>query len=76
MSFDQASTIPVGITTAVYGFALPEPSAPGEKGGAGMTPIWDKEAKDSQNKKPILVIGGSSTVGQFGISSSFWQKGT
>lgn len=63
LSFDQAATIPVAFLAAVTGLF-------GEKGiGAGLNPDVEWPAPQ-QTGKTILVIGGSTSVGQYGASNS------
>jgi hypothetical protein len=38
----------------------------GEHFGAGITPPWSKIGGDNQSKEPIVIIGGSSSVGAYG----------
>ncbi|KAG1851617.1 chaperonin 10-like protein [Suillus subalutaceus] len=57
-SFDSAATVPLGLDTALVGLH-------GNHFGAGLTPPWTKSVGES--KKPIVVIGGSSSVGLYAI---------
>ncbi|OJA21242.1 hypothetical protein AZE42_02527 [Rhizopogon vesiculosus] len=59
-SFDSAATVPLGLDTAVTGLY-------GEHFGAGITPPWSKIGGDNQSKEPIVIIGGSSSVGAYAI---------
>jgi NADPH:quinone reductase-like Zn-dependent oxidoreductase len=58
-SFDSAATVPLGLDTAVTGMY-------GGHYGAGITPPWAKSGSDSKSKEPIVIIGGSSSVGSYG----------
>jgi NADPH:quinone reductase-like Zn-dependent oxidoreductase len=60
-SFDSAATVPLGLDTAVIGMY-------GERYGAGLTPPWAEIGDDnkSESKGPIVIIGGSSSVGAYG----------
>jgi hypothetical protein len=58
-SFDSAATVPLGLDTALVGLY-------GNHFGAGVTPPWTKSAGGHEPKKPIVVIGGSSSVGSYG----------
>ncbi|KIK41720.1 hypothetical protein CY34DRAFT_12858 [Suillus luteus UH-Slu-Lm8-n1] len=58
VSFDSAATVPLGLDTAVVGLY-------GEKFGAGITPPWTKSL--GELKTPIVVLGGSSSVGSYTI---------
>jgi NADPH:quinone reductase-like Zn-dependent oxidoreductase len=59
-SFDSAATVPLGLDTALVGLY-------GNHFGAGVTPPWTKSAGGHEPKKPIVVIGGSSSVGSYAI---------
>jgi len=58
MSFDSAATVPLGLDTAVVGMY-------GKGNGAGITPPWEEGGSDNEN--PIVIIGGSSSVGSYAI---------
>ena len=64
ISFDQAASIPLCLNTAAVGLYAPQ----GQPGGAGLTPPWEPLGKGKYAGQPILVVGGSSTVGQHGTS--------
>ncbi|KAG2036876.1 GroES-like protein [Suillus americanus] len=57
-SFDSAATVPLGLDTALVGLY-------GNHYGAGLTPPWTKSVGES--KKPIVILGGSSSVGSYVI---------
>ncbi|KAG2153981.1 chaperonin 10-like protein [Suillus clintonianus] len=59
-SFDSAATVPLGVDTAVAGLY-------GKHLGAGITPPWAKIVNDHEPKKPIVILGGSSSVGSYTI---------
>lgn len=61
LGFEQAVSVPVGLATAALG--LYNDVFPG--GGAGLTAPWDG-GRDKYTGQPIVVIGGSSSVGQYG----------
>ncbi|KAI0686767.1 GroES-like protein [Cytidiella melzeri] len=63
LSFEEAATLPAAVTTAAYGLYSKRPSG-GERGGAGLTPAWQEGGRGKYTGQPILVIGGSSAVGQ------------
>ncbi|KAI0696944.1 medium-chain dehydrogenase/reductase like protein [Cytidiella melzeri] len=65
LSFEEAATLPAAVTTAAYGLYSTRPSG-GERGGAGLTPAWQEGGRGKYTGQPILVIGGSSAVGQAG----------
>ncbi|KAG2128165.1 chaperonin 10-like protein [Suillus cothurnatus] len=57
-SFDSAATVPVGLDTALVGLY-------GNDFGAGITPPWTQSV--SKSKTPIVILGGSSSVGSYAI---------
>ncbi|KAG1729836.1 chaperonin 10-like protein [Suillus paluster] len=59
-SFDSAATVPLGLDTAVMGLY-------GQEVGAGITPPWVKSVSSHVSKKPIVILGGSSSVGSYTI---------
>ncbi|KAG2361294.1 chaperonin 10-like protein [Suillus spraguei] len=59
-SFDSAATVPGGLTTAVVGLY-------GNQFGAGVAPPWMESAGDPESKTPIVILGGSSSVGLYTI---------
>ncbi|KAI0789988.1 GroES-like protein [Abortiporus biennis] len=63
LSFDQAATIPVCFDTAAIG--LYQNFQPG--GGAGLYPPWLEGGRNKYSGQPIVVFGGSSSLGQFTI---------
>ncbi|KAG2147616.1 chaperonin 10-like protein [Suillus clintonianus] len=60
LSFDNAATVPLALDTALVGLY-------GKEYGAGLTPPWTKSAGDHESKKPIVILGGSSSVGAYTI---------
>ncbi|KAK7021337.1 hypothetical protein VNI00_017439 [Paramarasmius palmivorus] len=78
LSFLEAAALPLPLITAAFGLALPYPAQPTPsaaakdfkfppRGGAGLTPFWRPEAKGSCAGQAILILGGSSSVGQLAI---------
>ncbi|KAG2036877.1 chaperonin 10-like protein [Suillus americanus] len=59
-SFDSAATVPLALDTAVVGLY-------GNHFGAGLIPPWTKSASGHESKKPIVILGGSSSVGSYVI---------
>ena len=57
LSFDQA-TVPVAATMAAAGLHNPT--------GANLVPPWEEGGREKHVGKPILIVGGSSSVGQYG----------
>ncbi|KAG6807567.1 hypothetical protein H0H93_001452, partial [Arthromyces matolae] len=64
ISFDEAASIPAASAAALIGLYLPEPQ------GAGLTAPLDSTTQGKESGKPILVIGGGTSVGQFGEPTS------
>ncbi|OAX42731.1 GroES-like protein [Rhizopogon vinicolor AM-OR11-026] len=61
LSFDSAATVPLGFDTALTGMY-------GKHNGAGITPPWEEGGShDNTPDKPIVIIGGSSSVGSYAI---------
>ena len=63
MTFDQAATIPAAAGTAVLAF-YNQPGTP--FGGLGLTAPWDG-GRGKYMGEPIVIVGGSSAVGQYGM---------
>ncbi|KAG2157905.1 chaperonin 10-like protein [Suillus bovinus] len=59
-SCDSAATVPLGLDTALVGLY-------GKQNGAGITPPWTKSAGSHESKRPIVILGGSSSVGSYAI---------
>ncbi|KAF9064742.1 chaperonin 10-like protein [Rhodocollybia butyracea] len=64
MSYAEASSIPLTFTTAAIPLMSVNPI------GAGLNPTFD--SKVNFNGEAALVIGGGSSVGQFGMYMSFF----
>jgi hypothetical protein len=62
ISFDSAATVPLGLDTAMVGLY-------GNDFGAGITPPWTTSAGGHEPGKPIVIFGGSSSVGSYGKRS-------
>ena len=65
ISVEQAATIPLGLGTA----AIALYNTPSTR-CAGFTAPWEADGKGKYAGKAALVIGGSSSVGQFGGCTS------
>ena len=63
LTFDQAATIPLTMATAALGLYKEqvEPLS-----GAGLSPPWDEGGRGKYAGQPIVILGGSSSVGQHG----------
>ncbi|KZT22238.1 GroES-like protein [Neolentinus lepideus HHB14362 ss-1] len=65
ISLDEAASIPLGLATAalgLYGAVVPQ-----GQGGLGLTPPWEDAGRGKYAGKPILILGGATSVGQFVI---------
>jgi len=63
ISLDQAASIPVAIAAAAAGLYQDRPKGGPEQ----LTPPWDEGGKGKYSGRPIVVFGGSSSVGQYVI---------
>ncbi|KDQ52649.1 hypothetical protein JAAARDRAFT_39904 [Jaapia argillacea MUCL 33604] len=63
VSPEQAASIPSTLATAVLGLYVKQPV----KGSAGLYPPWEQGGRGKYSGKPIVVFGGSSSIGQFVI---------
>ncbi|KAJ8088416.1 hypothetical protein PM082_022489 [Marasmius tenuissimus] len=76
----EASSIPTAVVTAAVGLSHPDSAAPSSteagqrlksffdgRGGAGVKPFWEDGAEGVKAGEPILILGGSSSVGQLVI---------
>ncbi|KAF9266871.1 GroES-like protein [Marasmius fiardii PR-910] len=78
LDFLHASSIPLALITSAFGLCLPNQASPSPtfaaknfksppRGGAGLRRFWEHGAKESYSNEPIVILGGSSSVGQFGM---------
>jgi NADPH:quinone reductase-like Zn-dependent oxidoreductase len=58
LDYDQAATVPLGFDTAAVGLYS-------DQLGAGLTPPW-AGGQGKYAGRPILIMGGSSSVGSYG----------
>ena len=69
---EQAATIPLGLSTAALGIYPEKKDAlrPDtlDLGGAGLTAPWAEGGRGKYAGQAALVVGGSSSVGQFGAA--------
>jgi len=63
ITFEQAASVPVGLATAALG--LYGDRAPG--GPVKYAAPWDENGKGKYVGKPIVLFGGSSSIGQYVI---------
>ncbi|KAF7978889.1 hypothetical protein HWV62_44391 [Athelia sp. TMB] len=59
VSVEQAASLPIGLTTAAVGLYQKE------NYGAGLTAPWEQGGKGKYEGKPLVVLGGSSSVGAY-----------
>lgn len=59
LNLDHAATVPLGFDTAAVGLYSPQL-------GAGLTPPWVQGGQGKYAGRPILIMGGSSSVGSYG----------
>ncbi|KAK1229339.1 hypothetical protein PQX77_007593 [Marasmius sp. AFHP31] len=87
ISILEAASLPMAVTTAAFGFGLPNSPVPSGtevagdsvklplftagRSGAGLKPFWEDGAKGSKSGQPLVVLGGSSSVGQLVIQVAF-----
>ena len=67
ISFDQAASVPLALATIVL--ALWDHSPRTEK-SIRLTPPWEEGGLTKYAGKPAFIIGGSSSVGQYGSYST------
>ncbi|CCM04894.1 uncharacterized protein FIBRA_07090 [Fibroporia radiculosa] len=60
LSFEEAASIPLGLTTAAVGLY-------NRVGGIGLFPPWEEGGRGLYRGKPFVVMGGASSVGQYVI---------
>ncbi|KAF7789619.1 hypothetical protein EIP86_000565 [Pleurotus ostreatoroseus] len=63
LTIDQAASIPVAFGTATIGLYCP----PDNRGGAGLTAPWEEGGRGKYAGKPIVILGGSTSVSQAAI---------
>lgn len=62
MTYEAASTIPLGLATAALGmYNVRNPN-----NSAGLFPPWKPSGRDRYLGKPFVVLGGSASVGHYG----------
>jgi NADPH:quinone reductase-like Zn-dependent oxidoreductase len=64
LTFDEAASMPLGIATSFVGLYAPKSDKQG--GGAGLTPFYEQHGKGKYAGKPIVVLGGATSMGQYG----------
>ncbi|KAL0573666.1 hypothetical protein V5O48_008295 [Marasmius crinis-equi] len=66
LTYSQAATIPACFATAAMGLFSAPPK------GAGLNPTLDESIKHPNT--PVLIVGGSSSVGQYAIQLLKWGQ--
>ncbi|EIW77971.1 GroES-like protein [Coniophora puteana RWD-64-598 SS2] len=61
MSFDTAAALPIAFLAAVIGTYQPPPH------GLGIATPWSASGRSAHAGSPIVVLGGTSNVGQYAI---------
>ena len=61
LSFEEAATIPSGLATAVFPVYNQAEGAPSAK----LIAPWEEGGLGKYANKPIFILGGSSSIGQF-----------
>ncbi|KAI0707035.1 GroES-like protein [Earliella scabrosa] len=64
VSFDQAASLPLGLATVFLALYNHDPST--EK-TLRFPPFWEESGKGAFDGKPVFIIGGASSVGQYAI---------
>lgn len=65
LTFEQAATIPVGLGTAALGLYTQTVPPGVDFGSARLIPPWDPLGRGRYVGKPFMVLGASSSVGQY-----------
>ncbi|KZT00561.1 GroES-like protein [Laetiporus sulphureus 93-53] len=63
MLIEQLATIPLGLSTAAIGLF----HYTAKSGSVGLYPPWEEGGEGRYAGRPIIIMGGSSSVGQFAI---------
>lgn len=66
MNFDAAATVPSGIVSVVLAFY----NQGNEQESLGLKPFWREGGSTAYAGKPIFILGGATSVGQYGTSLS------
>ena len=64
-SFNEAATIPTGVATSAFPLYNQDPAA----ASARLTAPWLEGGRGKYSGKPFLLLGGASSMGQFGSCS-------
>ena len=66
ISFDQAASVPLGVATVATGIWAHHPEA----NSVDFPAPWEEGGKTKFVGQPVLILGGSSCVGQYGMLAS------
>ena len=64
ITLEQAATVPLGLATVTTGIWARGPGAR----SVSIPAPWEEGGETQNAGKPILVLGGTSNVGQYGTS--------
>ena len=64
ISFDQAASLPIGLSTVLVPLFNHDPNSE----TANFTAFWEEGGTEKYSGKPAFIIGGASSVGQYGMS--------
>jgi NADPH:quinone reductase-like Zn-dependent oxidoreductase len=70
LSFDQASTVPLGLATAAVAFYQKKK----ERGGLELVAPWVQGGHGKYAGQAIFITGGASSVGQYGTPLPFHAR--
>jgi NADPH:quinone reductase-like Zn-dependent oxidoreductase len=71
VTFDEAASMPLGIATSFLGLYGPRSDKRG--GGAALTPFYEEAGKGKYAGKPMVVLGGATSMGQYGINHRLFR---
>lgn len=64
LGFDEAASIPLGLSTSFCGLYAPKSDQQG--GGAQLTPFFEEGGSGKYAGKPFILFGGATSMGQYG----------
>ena len=67
LTFDQAASVPLGLATVVLALYNHDPKS---NSTLRLTPPWAPGGTTEYAGKPILILGGASSVGQYGMPAA------
>ena len=69
ISLDEAASIPLGLATAAVGLYGDKP-----EGYVKFKPAWEEGGEHAYSGTPIVIFGGSTSVGQYGKHQRLWTS--